>query len=159
MAVPNIHIMPIKRFISAPDIPKGAVAIMSSSEQIDESRVKIPFVVAYYQDLDYEDPRAFSLAQAKTFAEYIKSLDTNVTDIYVCCQAGESRSPGLAAAVYHYYGLDPHDVFRNPKYHPNVLCFRLLTEALGVPVEDVLIDQLIYENQQAFKLAIKNARK
>lgn len=49
MAVPNIHIMPIKRFISAPDIPKGAVAIMSSSEQIDESRVKVPFIVAYYQ--------------------------------------------------------------------------------------------------------------
>lgn len=99
------------------------------------------------------------MVQAQTFAEFIKALDANVTDIYVCCQAGESRSPGLAAAVYHYYGLDPHDVFSNPQYHPNVLCFRLLTEALGVPVEDGFIDQLIYENQQAFKLAIKNARK
>lgn len=150
--------MPIKRFISIPDVPEGAVAIISSSEQIDASKVKVPFIVAYYQDIDYEDPKAFSFDQAKTFADFIKALDANISDVYICCQAGESRSPGIAA-VYHYYGLDPHDIFRNPKYHPNVLCFRLLTEALGVPVEDGLIDQLIYENQQAFKLAIKNARK
>ena len=155
MATPKIHILPIKRLLAMGEFPEHSVAILNSSDPVDTSRLPIPSCPVYYQDLDYESPRSFSPALAAQIADFVKMNEASTDHIYVCCQAAQSRSPGIAAALYVYFGRDPMDIFLQAQYQPNALCFRLLTEALGVPVTDAQLDGLLYANMRAFKRALQ----
>lgn len=158
MATPRIHILPIRALLSRKAFPGNSIAIISSSDTVDTSGLPIPSCLAYYQDLDYESPRSFTPELAGRIAAFIKSHADSTDHIFVSCQAGQSRSPGIAAALYTYYGRDPMEVFQQPIYQPNVLCYRLLTDALGVPVSDWEIDALIHVNTTAFRNAIRQSR-
>lgn len=46
------------------------------------------------------------------------------TDIIVHCDAGISRSSGIAAAILKAYTGDDSQIFNNPRYSPNMRCYR-----------------------------------
>lgn len=50
--------------------------------------------------------------------------------IIVQCEAGQSRSAGVAAALMKYFNNDDTPIFNNPRYTPNMLCYRLTLEVL-----------------------------
>ncbi len=50
--------------------------------------------------------------------------------IIVHCDAGMSRSAGVAAAIEAYAGGDPSRIFGSPYYDPNRHCYRLLLRVL-----------------------------
>lgn len=155
----TIQIYPVKRLyqlLTERDTGKCG-AIISSASEIDASRLRgISYVFRKYEDLDYECPqRAFSLADAEIFAEYIKGLKNDMDTLYCCCDAGQSRSPAVAAAVMRYFGLDDMPLWRDPHYHPNMLVFSMLTDALNCGVSDGEMDFRIYTNRKAFLDAIR----
>ncbi len=155
----TIQICPIKRLyqILAEGNTGKCGAIISSASEIDIEKVQcIPYVFRQYEDLDYECPgRSFSQTDAAAFAKFTKSLDNAVDTLYCCCDAGESRSPAVTAAVMRYFGLDDIQVWQNPHYHPNMLVFEKLAGALGVAVSDEEKDFRFYINQKAFRDAIR----
>ena len=110
-------------------------------------------------DLDYDSPpRSFSPEQAAAFAHFVKGIDKSITDLYVCCDYSQSRSPGIAAAVCRWFWQNDAHIWDNPKYQPNMHCFRLMAEALGLHVTDMEIEQLYYINRNAFKKAIQQTK-
>ena len=152
----NIQIFPIKRLNQMPEGEiKGGKGILSSASKINEGKlVGISYIFRQYEDLDYECPgRSFSASDAMAFADFIKALDGK-EKLFCCCDAGESRSPAVAAAVMRYFGMDDMTIWRNPHYHPNMLVYSMLTEALGVTVSDEEKDLRFYTNQKAFQDAI-----
>lgn len=54
------------------------------------------------------------------------------TDIIVHCDAGVSRSAGIAAAILKHRTGDDSRIFGNPRYNPNMLCYRTVLDALQV---------------------------
>lgn len=50
--------------------------------------------------------------------------------IIVHCDAGVSRSAGIAAALMKYYNGDDTPIFDNPRYCPNMLCYRTMLNTL-----------------------------
>lgn len=155
----TIQICSIKRLyqILANGNTKKCGAIISSASEIDIEKVHcIPYVFRQYEDLDYECPgRSFSQSDAAAFAEFTKHLTNGVDTLYCCCDAGESRSPAVTAAVMRYFGLDDMQVWRNPHYHPNMLVFEMLTTVLGIAVSNEEIDFRFYTNQKVFQDAIR----
>lgn len=153
----TIQICPIKRLyqILAEGNTGNCGAIISSASEIEILRLQgITYVFRQYEDLDYECPgRSFSQTDAAVFADSVKDLEADV--LYCCCDAGESRSPAVAAAVMRYFGLDDMQVWRNPHYHPNMLVFEMLADAMGVAVSDEEKEFRFYTNQQAFRDAIR----
>ncbi len=135
-------------------------AIISSSQEPDASRLpQIPYVFRQYEDLDREVPgRSFSEADAKAFADFVRNLSGWVDTFICCCDAAQSRSPAVAAAVCRYFGQPDHPIWSDPSVCPNMLVFDLLTIALGIPVSDMEKDALLYENRQAFRKAIRANR-
>ncbi len=154
----NIKICSIKGLyqILAEENTEKCGAIISSSSEIDAKKLqRIPYVFRRYADLDYECPgRSFSRVDAMAFADFLKGQLDNTNTLYCCCDAGESRSPAVAAAVMRYLGLDDMAVWRNPHYHPNMLVFAILADALGLVFSDEEIDFLFYTNRKAFRDAI-----
>lgn len=65
---------------------------------------------------------------AKAIKQFIQNhLNRN---IIVQCDAGVSRSAGVAAALMKYYNDDDTPIFDNPKYCPNMLCYRTMLNVL-----------------------------
>lgn len=53
------------------------------------------------------------------------------TDVIVHCDAGISRSSGIAAAILKAYTGDDSQIFNSPRYRPNMRCYRVvLTELM-----------------------------
>lgn len=50
--------------------------------------------------------------------------------IIVHCDGGVSRSAGVAAALMKFYNGDDTPIFDNPRYCPNMLCYRLMLNVL-----------------------------
>lgn len=54
-----------------------------------------------------------------------KYKENTVLDrIIVHCEAGQSRSAGVAAAIMKYLNNDDTPIFDSNRYHPNMLCYR-----------------------------------
>ncbi len=65
---------------------------------------------------------------AKKIAEFVSQNKDKI--IIVHCDAGQSRSAGVAAAISRYYNNDESEYFDNPRYTPNMLCYRLMMNAM-----------------------------
>lgn len=63
--------------------------------------------------------------QIETFVERHKDKM-----IIVHCDAGVSRSAGIAAALLKHYNGDDSEIFDNPRYVPNMLCYRTMLNVL-----------------------------
>lgn len=160
---PNIIICPIKQLYQHLQAQgaEGVVAIISTSgDAPDPGRLRgIPYVYAIYRDIDYDGPGAFSDEDATRFAAFVRNLGPEITTVYCCCDAAQSRSPAVAAAISRHFGIDAMDtIWRNPHYKPNMLVFEKLCRALGIPATDEELDRLLYLSHQAFRSAIAQAR-
>ena len=67
---------------------------------------------------------------ATMIAQHVKSWNDSPVefDLYVNCEAGQSRSAGVAAAIAKYLFDDDEIYFRIK--HPNMLCYRKVLNAL-----------------------------
>lgn len=64
----------------------------------------------------------FSDADAYMIKRFLNKFPN--TDVIVHCDAGISRSSGIAAAILKAYTNDDTKIFNSPKYRPNMLCYR-----------------------------------
>ena len=72
----------------------------------------------------------FNDGQAEEIAGFVKSV-SDKADVLIChCEYGQSRSPGLAAAVRQYYGKDGIEIFADDRYYPNKLVYSKVLAAL-----------------------------
>ena len=82
-------------------------------------------------DLDNTYPIKKGLMEFKD-AKKIVGFVSNYKDkiIIVHCDAGQSRSAGVAAALSKYYNNDDSEYFDNPRFTPNMWCYRQIMNAL-----------------------------
>lgn len=89
--------------------------------------------VLYLNFGDYEfDPCCITKEQAKQIVNFIKKYEDTNYDLYFHCRAGISRSAGCAAAAMLIMYGDDSAIFNNPKYRPNMKCYRRILEASGM---------------------------
>lgn len=88
------------------------------------------------------DDRAFTRSQARAASNFLNNLPENISTLYCCCDWGQSRSAGMAAACMMASGMDYTVLFDNKSYSPNLLVFSYMCEALGcgLPSKEMLQD-------------------
>ena len=89
------------------------------------------------QFIDKENPEeenTFTREQALIIRNFIFSLPDNITTLYCCCNWGQSRSAGLAAACMNYLEQEYSAVFDNSSYTPNLLVYSYMCEAFGLGI-------------------------
>ena len=70
--------------------------------------------------------------EAKKIHDFVnKYKDISTIDkCIVHCEAGQSRSAGVAAAIMKYLNDDDTPIFNNHKYTPNMSCYRAVLNEL-----------------------------
>jgi len=84
----------------------------------------------HFDDVDLGQPNCITEEIAGRIAAYIFSLQNVVDKIIVHCEAGISRSAGVGAAIMKYLCDDDWAVFANPRFRPNMICYRKVLNAL-----------------------------
>ena len=156
----EIMICPIKQlYMLALDGDMSEVAVLAvSSYDISQEKLKVfskKLCLNFNDITNAADALAFTDDKAKQVAEYIKTLQDDLDTLFVCCDSGQSRSSAMAAAILRYKGFDDMKIWRNPKYCPNPLVYKLLCKAFKIDVTDEEVNEKIKINEKAYSDAKK----
>jgi hypothetical protein len=110
-------------------------------------------IIHYFEFDDVEENSAhgfpISTEQAQEIVKVIKS--TPVDDIVVHCEAGVSRSAGVAAAIGMFLNNDDSFIFNDGRYCPNNTCYRKVMEAFGLKNDGSVFAQKFDTNLKAWR--------
>lgn len=84
----------------------------------------------FFDDVTEGDENCITKQDAQKIAQFVHQWKDKVDCIIVHCYAGISRSSGTAAAIAKYVLGDDSCIFDNPKYCPNMTCYKYVLAAL-----------------------------
>jgi predicted protein tyrosine phosphatase len=119
----------------------GIISVRShTSTALDTSKIEkesnnIKFSILYLCFDDCEENSKYEYGITKDDAENIRSFvlkcfRENYERIIVQCDAGVSRSAGVGAALMKFFNDDDMKIFENPRYCPNMRCYRTVLDAM-----------------------------
>ena len=134
----HIHICPIKKFylqVAEMDDHSSVAAVLCTTGSIDSSKLAdIQYLHVSFADVtDESRSDAFRIEQARQIRAFLDNRK-EATELYFCCDSGESRSTALAAAWMHYSDQDEMKIWKNIRYHPNELVYYLQSIACELPI-------------------------
>ncbi len=158
----HIHICPIKKFylqVAEMDDHSSVAAVLCTTGNIDALKLSdIKYLHISFADVtDESRTDAFRMEQAIQIRSFLDNLK-NATELYFCCDSGESRSTALAAAWMHYSEQDEMKIWKNIKYHPNELVYYIQSVACGLPITKEDAHELVEYNRLLFHNAISKQR-
>lgn len=102
--------------------------------------------------LDVEGPsgKCMSRGQAYEVTSFVRRMaDIGMTHLAVHCNAGESRSAGIGAAVAYLLGLDDKGFFETVSLSPNMWCYRQVLSVARTQGVEVLANERILVSDRA----------
>lgn len=158
----RIYICPIKKFylrVAEMTDHSGVVAVLCTTGSIDSSKISdIQYLHVSFADVtDEARPDAFRIEQARQIRAFLDNRK-EATELYFCCDSGESRSTALAAAWMHYSEQDEMRIWKNIKFHPNELVYYLQSVAFGLLITKEDAHELVEYNRLLFHNAISKQR-
>lgn len=82
-----------------------------------------------FNDVSSVDNDCMSPEHAKAILDFVHKWHGKVELIIVHCRAGKSRSSGICAAIMRVLGYDDREIFANPRFCPNMHCYKLVLKA------------------------------
>lgn len=111
-----------------------------------------------FDDVKKESYNSFNFEIAQNIKNFVDKIPEK-ENILVCCDAGLSRSPAIAAAILEYLDFDFLTIWENPKYSPNTFVFKTLTETFGKKHSEEELQYFENINKLALHNLIEKKRK
>ncbi len=157
-----MKICPIKQLytILKTQDPAACAAIICC-EDADPGKLQgIRYVHAGFSDVGEGSSNAITRKEARKIAAFVDALPDQVERLYICCQAGQSRSPAVGASILLYFQQDDMElIWKKAKYQPNLYVFKTMCDEFGIPLTKRELHKREKINKQAFSAAIKASRK
>lgn len=99
-----------------------------------------------FDDVEAGDLNAITEEDANKIVNFLNSVKDRVDMIVVHCEAGVSRSAGVCAAAMTILGHDDMQIFDNPKFCPNMSCYRAVLTAAGKELDEKVIEAKEHHN-------------
>lgn len=138
MKIDQVRIRAIGKFIAElkhgqyVDMDHSAAIICTDEPISDPAILGLPNCWMQFVDTENpEDPHAFTHHQAQIIGNFLNTLPDNINTLFCCCDWGQSRSAGLAAACMTAIGQDYESIFRSRSFMPNMLVYTMMCETLG----------------------------
>ena len=81
-----------------------------------------------FDDVEKGETNCITQEQGKKIYDFVMSNKHLANKIIVHCEAGISRSSGVCAALMKIINGNDFDVFDNPRFTPNMTCYRTVLE-------------------------------
>ena len=131
--------------------------ILCSDEKNCYSEQKPNMLVVSFSDTTSRNHvNAITSEQAREILSFVSNLSANIHDLYISCDAGQSRSPAVAATILRMSGRSDIPVWENPYYVPNWFVYQTICCECGLFAPDWYVQQLVEINRQSYKSSVKN---
>lgn len=77
-----------------------------------------------FADVNRGSPDCITAEDAEKVVKFVNRHKDSVYRLIVHCEAGQSRSAGVAAAILKYLTGSDAQIYDDPKYTPNSTCYR-----------------------------------
>lgn len=119
-------------------IPVLIISITDTDKHLNSFSKNNPNIKAVckvqFDDVDYETklPHEMLMSEADAFKikQYVDTYKDEVESIIVHCEAGISRSSGIAAAIGKVLNGSDDFIFDNRRFCPNMHCYSLMLRTL-----------------------------
>lgn len=81
-----------------------------------------------FDDVEGDEANCMTRADAEKIINFVNEYVDKVDEIIVHCFAGISRSAGVCAALMLILTGDDMEIFNNPRFCPNMHCYRMMLE-------------------------------
>lgn len=92
-----------------------------------------------FDDVEKGELCAITENDAKSIVNFVNGMKAHVTLFVVHCEAGVSRSAGVCAAIMCMLGKNDMEIFENPKFAPNMTCYRAVLDAAGIEYDEKIV--------------------
>lgn len=139
------------------DAPSTAIISISDSNKnkpcFNKSQWLRTILFLQFDDVEKGENNCITSNDVKKIVEFVKrnKLINNVERMIVHCEAGISRSAGVAAAIMKFLNGDDMPIFNNGKYTPNMTCYRMVLNALMGCVDESVVQSKEQININAWK--------
>lgn len=158
----TFHVLAVRAIASdTVNLPPERYAMILCSTHIERLKKAAQYaencLIADFADLtDPTRSDTFHPEHAQGIKQFVASLSPQVTDLFICCDYGESRSPAIMAALLLASGKSDYRVWNNPHYHPNPLVFRELCLVYGIFMPEWKVRARVQISEEAFHNAVTN---
>ena len=83
----------------------------------------------HFDDVDEGGHHCITIDDAYQIVTFINNIKDTADMLIVHCEAGISRSPGVAAAIMKFLNDDDTPIFDSHSYRPNMTCYRKVLRA------------------------------
>lgn len=144
-----------KKYSFRTDIPKTIIISISDANQAANIFYPNDNIVDVlrlnFDDVDTNSKNAMQPSTAKIIISFVNRYINDIDQIVVHCGAGISRSAGIAAALMFIINGDDRTIFENGRYHPNMLCYKLMLNAYFGTYDCTAIDEELTTNIEAWR--------
>ena len=119
-----------------------------------ENKNRLGVLYLVFDDVDDpQDPWGITERDAVRIKDFVEKHEVQAETIVVHCVFGQCRSAGCAAALmFHLTGSDM-EIFRDPRFAPNMLVYRKVLEAFGYSLKPSELREKDEVNEQAWREA------
>ena len=154
------HMLPITAIRSDTfDLPMEQNAVISCADSVnrylDSGEILYKLIIPFPDVDNKRITGAFDVRHAKTIMQFLCDLPETVTDLYVCCSEGISRSTALAAALLKASKRSDREVWNNSFYAPNALVYNRMCRELGIFMPGFLVSLKKAVNKTQYRKAKK----
>lgn len=133
--MPILHISPVKAVAGDIQSDCGYI-IISSGEQYDYLAACPNVLILHFTDT--EDKNRYDAIDSSDGQKIYKFIEScGFADYFISCDAGESRSPAVAAGLLILFEKDDNYIWKSQDYRPNTLVYRVLLELANQHNHDV----------------------
>lgn len=123
------------------EIPKTEIISISDSydfcPRFNKNQNILRVLYLKFDDVEKGEPNCITTEDAKKIVKFINTVNKDIEQIIVHCEAGVSRSAGICAAIMKYLTGDDSEIFDNSKYCPNITCYRTVLNEFYSPKEEI----------------------
>jgi hypothetical protein len=106
-----------------------------------------------FDDVDFGETNCITAEDGVKIVNFINHYVGKVDKIIVHCEAGVSRSAGVCAALMQIINGSDMEIFENPKFCPNMSCYRTILETYYGSYDKEAADIKIRENIRLWRIA------
>ena len=132
------------------NIPKTIIIsitdVGSMPKVFDKNSNLVSVLSLQFNDATADEFGCMTEDDADRIIKFVNIFIGSVEQIVVHCEAGISRSAGVAAALMAIINGNDDEVFKDPKYCPNSHCYRLLLNRYYGTYGEQAIEQKFKEN-------------
>ena len=105
-----------------------------------------------FDDVEGDKANCMTRADAEKIIKFVNEYVGKVDEIIVHCFAGISRSAGVCAALMLILTGNDMEIFNNPRFCPNMHCYRTVLETYYGSYTSTGIENQYKENIEAWKV-------